>query len=149
MTKLSEWNPFRAQGSTAWPSLWSEMFERMAPTMGTATLSTKWMPRVDVKETPEAYIFTAEAPGMKADDIHVEVTGDSLTISGEKREEKKEEKDQWHLSERSYGSFSRSFTFPVPVDSEKVEAETKDGILTVKVTKSRDAHPRKISIKSL
>ena len=145
MKNLGEWNTFGQRGL-----LWGDVFDRlMTPVAGESTASSpRWAPRVNVKETPDGYVFTAEAPGLAAD-ITIDVTKESLTISGEKRQEKKEEKEHWHLTERTYGSFSRSFTFPVPVDSESVVATTKDGVLSVKVMKSREVAPKKIAVKAL
>lgn len=149
MSRLTELSPFKTIPtgiSGMWPDVFDRFFTHVPAEMAAGA---NWMPRVDVKETPESYVFTAEAPGLKAEDINIQLAGDTLTISGEKRAEKKEEKDQCHISERTYGAFTRSFTFPVPVDTEKVDAHTKDGVLTVKVMKSKELHPRKISVKSL
>jgi HSP20 family protein len=145
MAKLNEWSPFRTQVATL-PSPWTEVFDRFMTQNG-ETNRAAWSPRVDVVEAADSYTFVAEAPGLRAEDIQIQLVGDTLTISGEKKQEKRDENGQWHLIERRYGSFSRSFTFPVAVDVDNVEAMTRDGILTVKVMKSKEATPKKINVK--
>ncbi len=96
-----------------------------------------WMPNVDVAETADELIVTAELPGLTAKDINVQVENGMLTLAGEKRESKEEadEKRRYHVFERFYGAFNRSFALPRAVDPEKVAATFADGILTVKIPK--------------
>lgn len=103
-------------------------------------------PACDFEETPTHFLATFDLGGVKKEDIQVEVKENQLHVFGEKREEKKTTEGKRHLSERSYGSFERWFTFPTAVDSDKVEATFKDGVLDVKVPKSEKAKGRKISI---
>lgn len=146
MSRLTVWNPFRRQ-EWGYPTTWNDMMDRFfAPAMMEGNGEDRWFPRMDVRETPESYVFTCETPGLRAEDINVALSGDVLTISGERKKEEKREKDQWHVTERSYGSFTRTFSFPTAVESEGVDAEMKDGILTVKVMKSKKVLPRKISV---
>lgn len=105
------------------------------------------LPPLDVAETPEMYVVKAELPGVDLKDIDISVTGNMLTIKGDKHEEKEEKGKTWHRVERSYGSFCRSVTLPVAVKADKIEAESKDGLLTVTVPKSVEALPKKISVK--
>lgn len=107
-------------------------------------------PQVDVSETDDEIRITADLPGMSEDDVHIEVTGDLLTLRGEKREEKEEKKRDYHLVERSSGSFRRSFQLPAGADVEKATAEFKKGVMTVSVPKTADSGNgvRKIAIKS-
>ena len=110
-----------------------------------------WIPAVDVAETPDDYVFKVELPGMKKENITISWEKDILTIRGEKvREEKGTEGDlKFHLYERTYGEFLRTFTFPAAVVPDKISAEMTDGVLTVKVPKAPEAKAasRKIEIK--
>jgi len=110
-----------------------------------------WLPAVDVAETPDDYQFKVELPGMKREDVKITFEKDVLTIKGEKvREEKGKEGDtRFHLYERTYGEFLRTFTFPAAIVPEKIEAVMADGVLTVKVPKAPEAKAaaRKIEIK--
>jgi len=104
-------------------------------------------PRVDVKESDEAIEVTAEVPGLKAEDIDVSLTGDVLTLKGEKKEEKEEKKGGYHLVERSFGSFSRSFRLPVAVSKDKIKASHKDGVLKLTLPKDQKEATTKIKVK--
>lgn len=96
-----------------------------------------WMPAVEASETPTEYVLTAELPGISPENVEVGMTEGMLTLKGRKEDERKVEdkKRTYHLWERSYGSFERSFRFPNDVDAEKVSAEFSNGVLTVKVPK--------------
>ena len=106
-------------------------------------------PAVDVAETDKAYEVTAELPGMDESNIEVKLADDVLTIKGEKKEEKEGNKKDYYVSERRYGSFQRSFTVPAGVDSSKIEANFKNGVLIVTLPKSAQAQKteKKIEIK--
>ena len=108
------------------------------------------MPAVDVTETDKAYEINAELPGMDEKNIEVKVADDVLTIKGEKREEKEEKNRDYYLSERSFGSFQRSFQVPNGVDTDKIEASFKNGVLTVTLPKSTEAQKaeKKITVKA-
>ena len=104
-----------------------------------------WAPSVDVKETAETFVIRAEIPGIDIADVHVTVTADSLTLEGEKKSEETVAGETRHITERVHGKFSRTFTFPGAIASDDVEAETKNGILTVTVKKVDNT--RRIEIK--
>src|SRR6476619_2321339 len=106
-------------------------------------------PAVDVVEKEKAYEITAELPGMDESNIDVKFSDGTLTIKGEKREEKEEKKKDYYLSERRYGSFQRSFPVPESVDTDKIEAKFANGVLTVRLPKSAEAQKdeKKIAIK--
>ena len=108
------------------------------------------MPAVDVTETEKAYEIVAELPGMDEKNIEVKVADGVLTIKGEKREEKEEKSKDYYLSERSFGSFQRSFQVPGGVDTDKIDASFKNGVLTVTLPKSTEAQKaeKKITIKA-
>jgi HSP20 family protein len=106
-------------------------------------------PAVDVSETDKAYEVTAELPGMDESNIEVRLADDVLTIKGEKKDEKEEKKKDYYVSERRFGSFQRAFTVPPGVDINKIEANFKNGVLTVTLPKSAQAQKseKKIEIK--
>lgn len=107
-------------------------------------------PAIDIAEKDGAYEITAEMPGISAGDIQVAVADGRLTIKGEKKEERKEEKEGYHLSERRFGTFQRSFMLPDGIDAEKIAADFKDGVLTISLPKSpgQQKQERKIAIQS-
>jgi len=104
---------------------------------------------VDAWYTPDddKYVITAEVPGAGKDDVTLEVHDNVLTLRGEKRSEREEKKEQVRYVERSYGSFSRSFTLPSNADANRVTADFKDGVLRVEVPKAAEAKPKVISIR--
>jgi HSP20 family protein len=103
-------------------------------------------PTFDVKETKDSYVFRADLPGVKDKDLDVQLTGSRLTIGGHREEEKREQGETYYATERSYGSFSRSFTLPEGTDAERVSAELKDGVLQVVVPKKPEVQPKRIEI---
>jgi HSP20 family protein len=105
-----------------------------------------WLPAVDIRETDEHFIFTAELAGLSKDDVAISIEEKVLTIAGERALEGKEENQNFHRIERSYGKFSRSFSLPQDVDQEKVSANFDNGLLTVAVPKAEAVKPRQIEI---
>jgi HSP20 family protein len=96
-------------------------------------------PNVDIFEDGNDIVVKAEIPGLKKEDIEVNITDDMITISGEKKKEEKVEKKDYYRIERSYGSFTRSFRMPKEVQSDKAKASFKDGVLQVRVPKTEEA----------
>ena len=109
---------------------------------------TEFSPAFDVSETEKELIVRAEVPGMEKKDININLSEGLLTITGEKKHEKKEEKENYHCFERRYGKFSRTMQLPLDVDSEKVDAVYKDGVLTITLPKSETVIPKKIEVRS-
>ena len=105
-----------------------------------------WNPRVDVHENEKGYTIDAELPGIDKKDIKVEVKDKILTISGERKQEKKTEEAKYYKEERYYGKFQRTFSLPDTVDTEKISANYKDGILTLYLLKQEKALPKEISV---
>ena len=103
-------------------------------------------PPVDVEETPEAYVFRADLPGVSSKDVKVTVIGDTLTLRGERKREEKQDEGSLHRIERMYGSFERSFTLGTPVRSDQVKAAYRDGVLEIRVPKADEARPREIEV---
>lgn len=107
-------------------------------------------PRVDVSETDKEIEISAELPGMDQEDVEVMVTEDRLTIRGEKKAEREQKDKGYHLVERSYGSFQRSFQLPSGIDTDKIDAGFNKGVLTVTLPKTAEAQKaaKKVAIKS-
>jgi HSP20 family protein len=105
-----------------------------------------WLPSVDVSETDSELMVRAELPGMSHEDIEINVQDNILTLKGEKKQEKKEEKENFHRLERSYGGFSRSFSLPAGVKPDDIKATFKDGVLQVTMPKAEEAKAKKIAI---
>jgi HSP20 family protein len=105
-----------------------------------------WAPRVDVNETEKEFIIDAELPGMEKKDIHVGVENDMLKITGERKDERKSENGNYSRRERHYGKFERTFALPDTVDAEKVNAEFKNGLLTITLPKTEKAKPKEIAV---
>ena len=105
-----------------------------------------FLPAVELRETPDAFTFRVELAGVKEEDVEISLTGNRLTISGQRMEEKRDEKDRYLSHEFSYGSFSRAFSLPRGTDSDNVRADMKDGVLTITVPKRPEDQPRKIPI---
>lgn len=124
-----------------------DMFERIWGV--TPRRVDAWRPSVDVVETPQAYLVRLELPGLDPNDVDVTLTGDRLTIRGEKKLEEKGENQTWLLSERMTGAFERTFTFPAPVSAKDIQAEAHNGVLTIKVVKSKEAQPHKVSVRAV
>ncbi len=108
------------------------------------------MPSIEVKENNNELIVTTELPGVDEKDIDVSLSNNTLTIKGEKKSEKEETEDNYYISERSYGNFSRSFTLPYDVEPEAVKAKFSKGVLTISFSKSQamQQKTKKIEIKT-
>ena len=104
--------------------------------------------KFEVKETKDAIVLLADVPGIKSEDIDVSYKGNVLTVTGKREQEKTTEDEAFHMVERSYGSFTRSFTLPEGVDAKRLDAELKDGVLTVTLPKVPEAKPQKVTIKA-
>ena len=114
----------------------------------TGMMRGAWNPSVDIFENKDQIVLEAELPGLKPEDVNISIENNVLTIHGERKFEKKDEGDNFHRVERSYGSFTRSFTLPPTVSSENVEAAFDNGILRLSLAKREEAKPRRIEIKA-
>jgi HSP20 family protein len=108
--------------------------------------SRPWSPAVDILETEEALVLRADLPDVKAENIDVRVENNTLTLSGKRNFDKDETVKGWHRIERSYGEFVRSFEVPSTVDTEKVAADYKNGVLTISLPKKEAAKPRQVKV---
>jgi HSP20 family protein len=147
------WHSFRGEMDRlfdrfGFPSL-RRMFD-IEPSWRSANLFSFSAPAIDISEDEKVYKISAELPGIDAKDIDVSVSGDTLALRGEKRQEKEEKDKNYHFSERAYGSFQRSFQLPSTVDRDKVAADFSKGVLTVTLPKTAEAQKpqKKIEVKS-
>ena len=127
MRNLLRWDPYRDFGF---------------PEEGAGT----FLPSFDVKETSDAYVFTADMPGIRKEDLDIQLAGNRLSISGKREAESSSEEGRSYSQERSFGTFSRSFSLPEEVEPAKVAAELRDGVLHLMVPKSPEVRPQKITI---
>ena len=123
--------------------VWGNVFER-----GSEDVTSRgWMPPVDIYEnTAREIIVKAELPGLRREDIDLTVENTTLTIRGERRRDDSIPNDRYHRVERQYGPFSRSFTLPNTLDSSRVRADYRDGVLTVTLPLREEARPRQIQV---
>jgi len=105
-----------------------------------------WSPSVDIHEKDKELVLTAEIPGVKEEDVDVEIEDNVLTLRGKKEFEKETKEDDYHRIERSYGSFYRSFTLPTNVDQDKIEANFDDGLLRITMPKKPELKPKKVNV---
>ena len=132
-------------------SLQSEMNQLFSTFFGDTTgpsngQGRRWIPAMDLVETDEALVLRADLPGMKEDDVKIEIKDGVLTISGERRSESQEKGEGFHRVERAFGRFSRSLSLPDGVDAGKVQANFEDGVLEVKIPKPDETKPTRVEI---
>lgn len=108
--------------------------------------TSNWTPPVDIFETDSEIVLRAELPGLKPDDIDIEVDDNVLTLKGERRFEEKVEEGRYYRLERAYGRFQRSLTLPQGVKPDEISAQFENGVLSVRVPKADEVKPRKITV---
>lgn len=141
--ELTPWEAFRTE-LNRW---FDEMEREIAGGFWPMSLGS-FVPPVEVTEDEKQVTVRAEVPGLKAEDLELSVSGNQLTIAGEKRESRESRSGGVYQSECRYGRFMRLIDLPAPVDPERVEAELANGVLTVRLTKASEAPGRRIPIKS-
>ena len=142
--ELVRWEPFAGFGDVR--SVFNDLFDENFGRSSAQPSMSKWYPAVDVLESKESYLIRAELPGMKREDIKVEVKDGTLDLSGERKSEKPAEGVEYRHAERVAAKFWRSFSLPETVKQEGIEATYKDGILEIRVPKVEEAKPRQIEI---
>jgi len=142
---LARWEPFRGFLTVhdRMNQLMSEPYLRVGAPLDAVG---GWYPAVDIHEDQERIVLRAELPGVGTNDIDVSVEDGTLTLRGEKKQEKQVESEGAFRQERYYGSFSRSFVLPAAIKADAINATYKDGILEVVLPKAEEAKPRKIKI---
>jgi HSP20 family protein len=137
-----DWDPLRLmRDMLRW-----DPFREMAPVL--AVEPTSFSPAFEVKETADSFVFKADLPGIKEQDIEVRLAGNRLTIAGKREAEKEDKGETFYAYERTYGTFSRTFTLPDQTDIANVKAEVKNGELTVVVPKTPAAVAKRIPVAS-
>ena len=150
--ELTVWRPFREltpfrdfeRMRSEMDRLWNSFFER-----GTlrGEEGGEWLPSLDVAETKNEIVVKAEVPGLDLKDIDISLSEGLLTIKGEKKQEREEKEENYHLVERSYGTFTRSIRIPNEVQSDKINASYKNGVLKIVLPKSEEAKKKEVKIK--
>jgi HSP20 family protein len=143
---LAQWHPFaELEPFARWPFRSVARPARVPEDMWEP--GRGFAPAVDVAENDDHYTVTAELPGAKKEDVTVELHEGLLTIRGAKRSEREEKGEHYRHVERSFGTFSRSFSLPANADGEHIKARFEDGVLTVEIRKTEKAKPKTVNIK--
>ena len=146
---IVRWTPRRSNGNDL-GSLRTEMDRVLEDFFTPVPLKQEWAlltPPVDVEVTPDAYVFRADLPGVNSKDVKVTVSGETLTLRGERKREEQKSENSLYRIERLYGAFERSFTLGTPVRTDQVHAAYRDGVLEIRVPKADEARPREIEVK--
>jgi HSP20 family protein len=147
---IVRWEPFRnlMTAQDRMNRIFNDAFRGVGSTTGEEdwALGGAWAPAVDIYEHEGNLVLKAELPGIDPKDVDVRVENNVLTLQGERKFESEVKREEYHRVERAYGTFSRSFTLPNVVDTDKIKAEFKDGLLRVVLPKREEAKPKQISI---
>ncbi|MHB0966522.1 MAG: Hsp20/alpha crystallin family protein [Chloroflexi bacterium] len=143
MSNLTRWEPVREMMTLreAMDRLFDDAFTRPLSLSGDSAL-----PLIDLYETNDEVIVKAALPGLKADDVQISVRGETLTLRGEYKQENSKNGTTYHIREQRYGTFERTITLPIDVQSDKAKADFDNGILTVTLPKAEAVKPKTISI---
>lgn len=126
--------------------IFDDTIRTLYPTDGEELEKGTWAPAVDIYETNDSFVVSADLPGLNKDEIQIDLKDNTLTLKGEKKFEEKVSKDNYIRVERAYGSFVRSFTLPQNVDPEKIKAKYKEGVLEITIPKKEEAKPKQIKV---
>ncbi len=147
MMNLVKWNPWREMPTL--PGRFNRFFDdpffRVGPMEDDAVMDM-WNPAVDLYEKDDHYMIKAELPGVNKDDIKIDLKDRLLTLSGERTYDNEVNEENYHRREMSYGKFQRAFTLPADVDSDKIKAEFKDGVLQIEVPKPEEKKAKQVTI---
>ena len=138
-------SPAREHESRIFPEI-SRFFDDFFTDFATMRSRENWLPAVDILEKDGQMILRCEIPGISEKDIDLKLEGNVLTLKGEKKLDHEEGRDNYHRVESFYGSFSRSFTLPETVDTDKIKADYKNGVLTVTIPQKPEVRPREIPV---
>jgi HSP20 family protein len=116
------------------------------PSQMTSGMERVWVPAVDMYETKDELVVTAELPGLREKDIHLSITGDMLTLRGERHWDQEVKQENYYRAERWFGKFERALPLPIPVQGDKVKASYRDGVLTVTLPKAEEIKSKEIKI---
>jgi HSP20 family protein len=143
---IIRWDPFR--DIVTLREKMNRLFEDAVTARGEEKemISSTWTPSVDIYETENEIILTAEVPGIDEKDIDIKIENNTLSLQGERKFEKETKEENYHRIERSYGSFFRSFTIPHNVDQDRIEAEHESGVLRILMPKKPETKPKKVKV---
>lgn len=145
MSNLIRWEPAREMMTLR------EAMDRLFDDAFTRPLSLRdaWsVPAIDMYQTDDEIVVKASLPGIKADEVQINITGEVLTLKGEMKHEEDKKEKAWHIHEQKWGSFERSVVLPTNVVADKAKAEFENGILTITLPKADEAKPRTITVKA-
>ncbi|MEK6681339.1 MAG: Hsp20/alpha crystallin family protein [Nitrospirota bacterium] len=144
---LIKWDPFRDLLSLQerMNKLFEESLFRSGKDQEDLTVG-RWSPAIDVMENEQEIVIKGELPGIELKNVEVLIKDNLLTLRGERKFEKEEEKENYHRIERAYGAFQRVFTLPASVEQDKVKAKMRDGILEIRLPKAKKELPKKVEI---
>src|ERR1700724_1223271 len=144
MRTLTQWEPFR--GATTLQDQVNRLFNDVLERTGDESSLTAWAPSVDIYETEHELVVKADLPDVDPKDLDIRVENNILTIRGERKFEKNVSQDNYLRVERTYGSFSRSFSLPNTVNAEAIHAEYKNGVLSVSLPKREESKPNQVKV---
>lgn len=146
MARLTRWDPFREMMTMR--DITDRMLDKFFDEPVSEYRSPNWGLALDVAENEDEFIVKASVPGINPDDLDITVTKNTLTIKGEMRHEEETEEERYHLRERRYGRFARSITLPTSVDSDRIEANYENGVLSLHLPKTEEMKPKRIEVRS-
>jgi HSP20 family protein len=140
---LVKWDPVRELNTFG---DMNRLFDSFFGTQGQDGISRRWVPAMDLVEVNDALVLKADLPGLRREDVNIEVNDGTLTISGERKDEHEEKADGYYRVERSFGGFSRTLTLPKGIEAEGITADFADGVLEVRIPKPEERKPHRIEI---
>ncbi|MGD1211584.1 MAG: Hsp20/alpha crystallin family protein [Candidatus Acidiferrales bacterium] len=144
MSAITRWDPF--QNLAGLQEQVNRLFESSFPGRSDNSALTAWAPAVDIYETENELVLKADLPDINEKDLDVRIENNMLTIRGERKFEQKVKEENYLRIERTYGSFSRSFSLPNTVSTEGIKAEYKNGVLTVEMAKRAESKPKQVKV---
>jgi len=143
---IIRWDPFRDMVTLR--EKMNRLFEDSLAQKGEDKdmISSNWAPAVDIYETANELVLTAEVPGIEEKDIEIKVEDNTLSLKGERKFEKETKEENFHRIERSYGSFFRAFSLPNSIDADKIQAEHENGVLRIVMPKRQELKPKTVKI---
>jgi HSP20 family protein len=131
------------------PEPFSQEVNRLFNTLfDTGEAQQRWTPAMDLVEAEDHFLLKADLPGLREDDVNIEISDNTLVISGERKAEHEAHERGWYRVERAFGRFNRSLTLPDGIDADAVSAEVDHGVLTVRIPKPEQRKPRRVEIKA-
>lgn len=144
MASITRWDPF--QNLASLQDQVNRLFDTSFPGRSDSSALTAWAPAVDIYETENELVLKADLPDINEKDLDIRVENNMLTIRGERKFEQKVKEDNYLRIERTYGSFSRSFSLPNTVSTEGIKADYKNGVLTVELAKRAESKPKQVKV---